>query len=390
MPLFFFAGGAANAITWRAKRHEGYGKWLWGRASRLLRPLWVYLAIMAPIAMLVAMFSSNATSAPLLLLTTQLLWFLGAYLVVTALGPVLVRLHEWHPLVTLISLGAVAGLVDIGRFYAGLPTALGLLNFVVVWAFASQLGVWYVDQKVRRVVAASFVVVGLVVNELLVQLAHYPISMVGMPGDKFSNMAPPTFVLLVHSSVVCLVAILCAPWLRRVAQRVYVWRYAVAVNTMAMTFYLWHLPVLILLVVTERVLGVSLPVHANHSGVLAAGQHYWLWWPLHLAVFATVVLLVVRVMWISENATLPLWDAKLRANKVPRRVGYALCGVGVTTCGIGLLVLSATGLAGFPFRVTTYAGLPLSSGLGLSVLAVGACLLRYGAGADVEKTSPTT
>ena len=49
MPIFFAFGGAASVIAWR-KADAGdvlYSTWMWGRVRRLLRPVLVYLAIMA-------------------------------------------------------------------------------------------------------------------------------------------------------------------------------------------------------------------------------------------------------------------------------------------------------------------------------------------------------
>ena len=225
MPLFFFAGGASNAITWRAKRDGGYSLWLWGRAARLLRPLWVYLIVMAPVALIVAHFGPIDVTAPLLLLTTQLLWFLGAYLIVTALGPVFWTLHQRRPFITIASLAAIAVLVDIARFGLGGPTALGLINFVVVWCFAAQLGVWYVERRPQPRSAALVAFAGLLVNALVVKLAHYPLSMVGMPGEKVSNMAPPTVPLMVHSVVVCMLAMCLITPLQKFFARDRAWRH---------------------------------------------------------------------------------------------------------------------------------------------------------------------
>ena len=56
-----------------------------------------------------------------------------------------------------------------------------------------------------------------------------------------------------------------------------------------------------------------------------------------------------------------------------------LAAVGVVLCGVGLLVLSATGMGGFPSgRFTTYGGIPLTPEIGMAVLALGALLSRRG------------
>lgn len=384
MPLFFFAGGAANTISWGAHRDRGYAQWLWSRASRLLRPLWVYLAVMASIAFVVARFTPAKVSAPLLLLTTQLLWFLGAYLAVCALGPLLHRLDERRPLATLVGLMATCVTVDVARFALDAPEALGLVNFVAVWAVAAQLGVWYVNGRIRGLGAAGCAAVALGANVVVVGFGPYPLSMVGMPGEAISNMAPPSAALMLHAVWLCCAAVAAAPLVRAIASRVRVWRAVVLVNMVAMTLYLWHLPVLIALTVLEHAVGLSAPTVA---GSTAPASGYLLWWMVHAGVFAFGVAAVVRIMWLAENARLPLWDARSRLVPLPGVAQLLCAGVGVVLCGAALLALAATGLAGFPSRVVEYAGLPLSSGMAVVVLVCGAGLVRA-AGAQRRSDTP--
>jgi hypothetical protein len=300
MPLFFFAGGASSAISWRRRSSGGYGAWLWGRAARLLRPLWVYLAVMAPVAFTVAFLAPSKTTAPLLLLTTQLLWFLGAYLTVTALIPALISLHERRPVFTLIGLVTISAGVDIARFAYAAPPAIGLVNFVTVWATAGLLGVWYVDKKLQGIPAACLALAAIAANTALVALGPYPLSMVGMPGEQISNMAPPTAALLAHTFWVCCAAAAAAPLIRRVSAVTTLWRAVVAVNLSAMTVYLWHLPVLIALTVVESFTGLTAPVRSS-GGVVVPAIGYWSWWVVHALVFIAGVVVVVRFLWVTET-----------------------------------------------------------------------------------------
>ncbi len=376
MPLFFFAGGASSAISWRRRSSGGYGAWLWGRAARLLRPLWVYLAVMAPVAFTVAFLAPSKTTAPLLLLTTQLLWFLGAYLTVTALIPALISLHERRPVFTLIGLVTISAGVDIARFAYAAPPAIGLVNFVTVWATAGLLGVWYVDKKLQGIPAACLALAAIAANTALVALGPYPLSMVGMPGEQISNMAPPTAALLAHTFWVCCAAAAAAPLIRRVSAVTTLWRAVVAVNLSAMTVYLWHLPVLIALTVVESFTGLTAPVRSS-GGVVVPAIGYWSWWVVHALVFIAGVVVVVRFLWVTENIKLPLWDTPTRLGRPGGKAEKLIAGAGVVACSVALLMFAATGLAGFPTRVVDYAGLPLSSGLTLVVLVLGASLVRY-------------
>jgi surface polysaccharide O-acyltransferase-like enzyme len=71
-PLFFFAGGAANAISWdrHVARNGKYAQWMWTRAQRFLRPIWTYLVIIGIVAAIVSALAPTRVAAPLMLLTT--------------------------------------------------------------------------------------------------------------------------------------------------------------------------------------------------------------------------------------------------------------------------------------------------------------------------------
>jgi hypothetical protein len=182
-------------------------------------------------------------------------------------------------------------------------------------------------------------------------------------------------VLGLHSIAICMVATAAARPLRKLFARRGPWAFAVAINTVAMTLYLWHLPMLIILVVLEHATGTALHVTSS-NGVIATGANYWFFWPLHFLVFVGFVLGIVRVLWIMENMPLPLWDAPSRFKAVGKHVGAVLIGLGVAVCGAALLIFSATGLGGFPTRVVHFAGLPLTSGLALVLLICGATAIR--------------
>ena len=90
----------------------------WTQAQRLLRPLWSYLIIMGCIAAVVTALAPPKVAVPLMRLTTQLLWFLGSYILITALTPALKRTTPMQGVVRTLSLLAVCAFVDLvsGRF----------------------------------------------------------------------------------------------------------------------------------------------------------------------------------------------------------------------------------------------------------------------------------
>jgi hypothetical protein len=380
MPLFFFAGGAANAISWRRHRNRGYGPWLWSRTARLLRPLWIYLAVMVPVAMLIDAVTPEAVSGPLLLVTTQLLWFLGVYLAVTALAPALLAGHRHHRMITLLLLIAVSVSIDIARFGFGVGTEIALINFITVWSVAAHLGAWYVDGFLRGRAALVLAVVALGANIALVAAGPYPVSMVPLPDEAITNVVPPTVALLLHVVWLCALCAAAAPLIDRAAAHVSVWRLAVVVNIAAMTIYLWHIPVLILISVLQRVLGLTAPVTIRDNLVVPVSG-YGMWTAAHTVIFVLATVGVVRVLWITENGTLPLWDSRTRVPALPTWLQTVTASTGAFLCGVALLMVATTGLAGFPTRIVTFDGIPLSSGLALLVLLFGAALVRT-AGAE--------
>jgi hypothetical protein len=381
MPLFFVAGGAVNARSWRTGR-DAYAPWMWRRVQRLLRPVWVYLLVMAPLSAVVSLLTPAGWSQPLLGLATQLLWFIGVYVMVCALTPLAVAAHRRNPLLGPAVLLAGVALVDVARLGMGLGDALGLLNFVLVWAFAAQLGLVFDDGLLRGwrglVVAAAAVAV----NLALTGPGPYPTSMVGLPGESFSNMAPPSLVLALHALALAGVAAAARALLARLASRPRVWTATTAVNLTAMTLYLWHLPVLITLVALLHLVGLDRPVTWRSADLAVPGPGFWLWTIPYFCLYLACVAGVVRVMWPAELGRLRGWDRPARPTPdglpvaAHRRAALGAA-VGSVLIGVGTLTLSGTGLAGFPTRVVQFAGLPLNAAGAIGLMAVGALLVRH-------------
>jgi len=388
MPLFFVAGGAVNARSWRGGR-SAYAPWLWRRVARLLRPVWIYLLVMAPLSGLVTVVAPPGWSVPLLGLATQLLWFVGVYVAVCALTPVLVRLHDIGPaLGPALWLGGAA-VVDLARLALGLPMAIGLVNFLLVWALAAQLGL-VLDAGLlagrRGLAMAGLAVAG---NLALTGFGPYPSSMVGLPGEPFSNMAPPSLVLALHTLVLTGLVGWGRGALDRVAHARAPWTAATAVNLTAMTLYLWHLPVLIGLVALSHLAGLDRPVAWGPDGRPVPGEGFWLWTVAFDLVFLACVAAVVRVMWPAEVGPLPGWDRPARLERHARgeRGALWLAALGTSAIGVGTLALSATGLAGFPLRVTHFAGVPLNAMAAIALMVGGGLAVRH---AGARKSASST
>src|SRR3984893_1382306 len=90
MPLFFFAGVAACINSWTPA--TSWGNWMMRRCTRLYRPVFYYLAFWwVTLAPLSAVLPQHVYE-PVAGISIQLLWFLGAYVLVLAAVPLLARI----------------------------------------------------------------------------------------------------------------------------------------------------------------------------------------------------------------------------------------------------------------------------------------------------------
>ncbi|MFE3288956.1 acyltransferase family protein, partial [Streptomyces sp. NPDC059233] len=262
MPVFFFVGGFSHALSYRSlvRRSDGrpvYADFLRARLRRLLRPTLVFVLVWAVLALGVQLAGAGdgRLSGAALRMVTQPLWFIGIYLAMVAFTPPLLKLHERHGWAAFAGLFGAAAVVDVLRFALGVPY-VEFLNFGFVWLAVHQLGFLRADGRIRR--PALLAAAGLAGAALLVAYGPYPLSMVGMPGEKVSNMAPPTLALLCHGLwLVGAVQLLARPataWLARPR----VWRGVVAANGIAMTAFLWHLTAMLAVYGVQLAVGIAL------------------------------------------------------------------------------------------------------------------------------------
>ena len=368
IPVFFAAGAIANRSSLHAAkgRHEAWRIWMWARTRRLARPVLYYLVIWMPIVFVLSSVM-GAAARPLERLSTQLLWFLGVYVLIVATTALQVRVARGG----LWSVGAlvllVAG-VDAGRFHGG-GDAVASLNFFLVFFLAAVVGLVVRDLEGPRRRLLWLVAAGAVaVNLALVARGPYPLSMVGLPGEEISNVGPPTLVLALHA--VAMIAVIGALWpvLDALCQRVRVWHAACALGGVAMTLYLWHLTALIGVVLAQHALGLDRP---------PVGDVWFL--PATLAeLIVCLVAVVIVVSLASPLEYLPVPWLEWPRVAAPNRAWRTAAGqAGVVLLAVGFLVLAATGMAGFPWsRSRMYAGVALTPGLGIILVVLGMLAAR--------------
>ncbi|MET8969882.1 acyltransferase family protein [Streptomyces hydrogenans] len=324
MPVFFFVGGFAHALAHRSRPR--YADFLRARLRRLLRPTMVFVAVWGAAALVLqAAGADGGLTGVALRLVTQPLWFIGIYLAMVACTPPLLRAHERYGWGAFAALAGAAAAVDALRFAAGVPY-VEFLNFALVWLAVHQLGFLRADGMIRR--PALLAGAGLAGAAALVALGPYPLSMVGMPGEKVSNMAPPTLALLCHGLwLIGAVELLKGPG-TRFAARARVWRAVVAANGVAMTAFLWHLTAMLGVYGAMLGLGVRLPAPATAA--------WWAQLPLRLLAAVLLTALLVAVFRRFEAPS-----------PVPRAGGSGpLAALGITLALLGVLGLSMTGLGG--------------------------------------------
>ncbi|MFF1509195.1 acyltransferase [Streptomyces sp. NPDC058326] len=324
MPVFFFVGGFSHALAHRSRPR--YAAFLRARLQRLLRPTMVFVGVWGAAALVLQLSGADGgLTGVALRLVTQPLWFIGIYLAMVAFTPPLLRLHERYGWGAFAGLAGAAVLVDVLRFAAHVPF-VEFLNFAFVWLAVHQLGFLRADGMIRR--PALLAGAGLIGATALVALGPYPLSMVGMPGEKVSNMAPPTLALLCHGLwLVGAVELLKGPGARLVA-RAGVWRAVVAANGIAMTAFLWHLTAMLGVYGAMLGSGVGLPAPASGA--------WWAQVPVRIAAAAVLTALLVAAF------------RRFEAPGPTRRDGGSgpLAALGVTLALFGVLGLSATGLGG--------------------------------------------
>ena len=289
MPLFFLVGGVAHAHTLdRLASQPGttrgrYAAFIRARAVRLMRPtlaflaVWVLLGAIAHLAGFTRGGQGRLVTAALVMVP-QLLWFVGIYLGIAAFAPAMYRAHQRWGRWAAGALVTAAVVVDMVRFGAGLGI-VGNLNFALVWLALHQLGFAWRDGTLTRRGAWLLTAVGTAGLLAAVTLGPYPTSMVGLPGDEISNMAPPTVALLAQGLALIGVAALARPVMARVLARPRTWRLVVTAGAFAMTAFLWHLTALLATLLTTRGLGVPLP---------EVGTAAW-WWTRPLWVGALAI-----------------------------------------------------------------------------------------------------
>ncbi len=325
MPLFFFAGVAACVTSWQPGTN--WGGWLMKRCTRLFRPVFYYLGFWAIALTMLYPVLPEHIYEPIAGISIQLLWFLGAYVLVLATIPALWRITTTARLTAGVVLCyVVVAVIDAVRLHWPAVAPLGYLN-MAVWLLPGMFGVAYRRQLLTGRAALATAVAMFAVNLALLGWGPYELSLVGIEGQRLANMSPPSLLLAGHAIILSALAIAAAPAIARWAQRPRVWWLTAIGNSGAMTLYLWHMPAL---------LGVHLLFdHCGHPRY--PGQpHFAATSAEQLFIMVGVVAVLFVTLRNLETNPLPGWDDAPTLTSARR--GSA---VGVLLCAAGAAILAS-------------------------------------------------
>jgi peptidoglycan/LPS O-acetylase OafA/YrhL len=277
---FFFAGGYAAA---KSLARRPTGTWLRTRVWRLIRPILPLALVWVPALVLLAVAGTPESTRHLVeSLVTHPLWFLLAYLVLTALTPLLVKAGPW------LVLPAIA-VVAVSDAFRGLPTWLVLVTVPVGWSVPYLLGIALAQNRLPRSAGPLLLTLGIAGGATLVLAFGYPASAVGVPGDNFSNLDPPSLFAVALAAAQIGLFLLVRPELTRILDHSFAWLPVALLNLAAMTIFLWHQTALLLVTFAGLLAGRPAGLLDTPDGAWPLDRLRW------LPVFALVLVVLVSI-----------------------------------------------------------------------------------------------
>jgi hypothetical protein len=145
----------------------------------------------------------------------------------------------------------------------------------------------------------AFAIGGLTAMALTTTLDVYPRSMVSIPGEEISHMLPTTAVIAALAVSQVGFATLLAPALSTWLERVWPWRLVIAMGSVLLTVFLWHMTAF--LVVFLAVEGLGFTPGAEPTVEWWAIRPFWLVAPalvlvILVAIFAPIEQRVRRAL----------------------------------------------------------------------------------------------
>lgn len=241
MPVFFFVGGYTHRLAFDNYTKGTSRRFLRRRIRRLLGPSLGLVGLWVAIGIAIEATIDPPWTWDAVILVLSPLWFIVVYVVLVLIAPLAIRAHwRWGELVPVWLLG-MAAVLDVLRFTHGQGWA-AWVNFLVIWGLAHQLGFFY-DRFIAAPARTGWMLVwsGFFALVALTNMGFYPRSQVGVPGERFSNMGPPTITIVALTFLQIGLVIVIRPWvMHNLAtndrwQRAFGW-----VNRNSLPLYLFH------------------------------------------------------------------------------------------------------------------------------------------------------
>ena len=298
MPIFFIVGGYSNAVSLESARRKGvdYAGWLAARLNRLVAPLLVLIVAWGAIALtmrlsgaspIVSQWASKAALVPT--------WFLAIYIVVVLLAPLAYRFWQASGFLSFWILAALAAFTDLAYFAADMRW-LGWTNYFWVWLAVHHLGfAWRDDRLGRPGKLLLYAAVAFATLYLLITLGPYPLAMVGSPDEGLSNTLPPKLTLLALGIFQFGVLLAIEQPMRRALNGLRLWTATVLVNSMIMTFYLWHITVMVVVIAVLYLAG------GLWLGLEPGSSEWWMMRPFWILTLLVILLFVALPLSVLER-----------------------------------------------------------------------------------------
>ncbi len=344
LPLFFLLAGSGL----RSLNANSSGTRYLARVNRLLTPTAILILITLMLSFALAPLNNKTVSDAAGLLPVQLTWFLGVYLCLVALAPVLKTVAASLPLMV-VWLVAIC-VVDVMRIYVS--ETVGWLNLILVWGFFAIIGLRLESvRQLSRPILLGSLIGSIAASVVAIWMGPYSPALISTTSvEGISNLAPPTIVLTFAGTAQICLLLLLWPSLERLMHKDKRWVPIAIFATRAMQLYLYHMVFL--------ALGIALMLQFGGTptplGIM--------WWAEHILV-AAVAITAAWLMapsfskgstWIVETLS-RLWPAgvvRLIA-WIPRQWAQGLALLG----GLMLFIVSDSGI-GEPLRIRYVLGVP--------------------------------
>jgi fucose 4-O-acetylase-like acetyltransferase len=244
LAVFFFVGGHVAAGSARPP----YGTWVVARLRRLLPPAVPMIVLWAVLATLLSTLGGlpYRELRAVVLPVVAPLWFLAVFALLTACTPLLLRVR---PGVAAAAMVVTVAVVDLARFALGAPEQVGWVNLLAGWLVPYLLGVLSANGGLRARATAAWLLAGGVAGAVaLVGWFGYPASMVGVTGERVSNLSPPSLAAVSFGIAQVGLALLLREPLAALMRRPRLWAVVAAANLSAMRIFVWHMTALVLTV----------------------------------------------------------------------------------------------------------------------------------------------